>query len=226
MCRQTFLMGICMRDIHTHILFDVDDGAKDIETSLKMLEMEKSQGVDTVVLTPHYKPERGFVNELVKEHFEELKDKTDMKLLLGNEMFFSETALEDLNRGLVYTVDGEVLVEFSPFEEGRNITEGCRKLYNNGNHIILAHIERYLEFDDEVLEKLLNMDVDFQMNARYVSDLSGLVFGRDRWYRTLLKTGLVKYVASDAHNMTDRKPELYIEKITRMFPEIQGFRKG
>ena len=43
-----------MIDLHTHILPGMDDGAKDTATSLQMLRMERDQGVDTVVLTPHY----------------------------------------------------------------------------------------------------------------------------------------------------------------------------
>ena len=43
-----------MTDLHTHILPGMDDGARTVKESLKMLRMERSQGVDTVVLTPHF----------------------------------------------------------------------------------------------------------------------------------------------------------------------------
>ena len=43
-----------MTDLHTHILPGMDDGAPDVETSLAMLREEALQGVDTVVLTPHF----------------------------------------------------------------------------------------------------------------------------------------------------------------------------
>ena len=41
-------------DIHTHILYGVDDGAKDINDSMGLLDEEREQGVDQVILTPHY----------------------------------------------------------------------------------------------------------------------------------------------------------------------------
>ena len=43
-----------MIDFHTHILPGIDDGAKDVSVSAAMLEMEKKQGVNEIVLTPHY----------------------------------------------------------------------------------------------------------------------------------------------------------------------------
>ena len=41
-------------DVHCHILPGVDDGAKDIETSLAMLEASRDQGVQCMVATPHF----------------------------------------------------------------------------------------------------------------------------------------------------------------------------
>ena len=45
-----------MIDFHTHILPGMDDGCKSVAESLWMLRQEQQQGVDTVVLTPHYYP--------------------------------------------------------------------------------------------------------------------------------------------------------------------------
>lgn len=47
-----------MIDIHTHILHGMDDGARDVKTSLTLLRMETVQGVDTVILTPHFYRDR------------------------------------------------------------------------------------------------------------------------------------------------------------------------
>ena len=47
-----------MIDLHTHILPGMDDGAKDVKTSLALLRMESAQGVGTVVLTPHFYRDR------------------------------------------------------------------------------------------------------------------------------------------------------------------------
>ena len=47
-----------MTDLHTHILPEMDDGAESVEMSLDMLRMERDQGVDAVVLTPHFYRDR------------------------------------------------------------------------------------------------------------------------------------------------------------------------
>ena len=54
-----------MTDAHTHILPAMDDGAKDLGTSLAMLRASREQGVDTVVLTPHYYPQKESVESFL-----------------------------------------------------------------------------------------------------------------------------------------------------------------
>mgnify|MGYP000361041669 CR=1 FL=1 len=44
-----------MIDIHCHLLYGVDDGAKTIEESVAMLEAAKEQGISAMILTPHYR---------------------------------------------------------------------------------------------------------------------------------------------------------------------------
>ena len=39
-------------DIHCHILPGVDDGAKDMDMALSMIEKEIDAGVETIILTP------------------------------------------------------------------------------------------------------------------------------------------------------------------------------
>ncbi|MCD8494671.1 MAG: hypothetical protein LRY46_00910, partial [Candidatus Pacebacteria bacterium] len=67
-------------DLHTHILFNVDDGSKDLEFSLKMLEKQVEEGVSHVVLTPHVQSK---VQKATKEEhiqrFEELQEAVKRK---------------------------------------------------------------------------------------------------------------------------------------------------
>lgn len=65
-----------MIDIHTHILYGVDDGAKTLSDSMELLDEEREQGVDTVIMTPHYGPKFGYPDkEIIMEHFEEISRK-------------------------------------------------------------------------------------------------------------------------------------------------------
>ena len=45
-----------MIDIHTHILYGVDDGADTPEMSQIMLKDAATQGIDKIIFTPHYRP--------------------------------------------------------------------------------------------------------------------------------------------------------------------------
>ena len=60
-----------MTEYHCHILPGIDDGAKDVETSLKMIEMMKEQGVDRIVATSHFYAHREkSVAEFIKKRYE------------------------------------------------------------------------------------------------------------------------------------------------------------
>lgn len=68
-------------DIHTHILYGVDDGAKDINDSMGLLDEEREQGVDQVILTPHYGPKFGHPDtEVLREKFEAIREKAPQVL--------------------------------------------------------------------------------------------------------------------------------------------------
>ena len=59
-----------MIDIHCHLLYGVDDGAKTIEESVAMLEAAKEQGISAMILTPHYRHGMfAYPKEEIEEHF-------------------------------------------------------------------------------------------------------------------------------------------------------------
>lgn len=45
-----------MIDFHTHILPGMDDGSRDVHESLQALTLEDEQGVQEILLTPHFMP--------------------------------------------------------------------------------------------------------------------------------------------------------------------------
>ena len=53
-------------DIHAHILPGVDDGAKDVQTAITLLEMMKEQRITHVIATPHFYPDADNAEEFVE----------------------------------------------------------------------------------------------------------------------------------------------------------------
>lgn len=201
-----------MIDIHNHALYGVDDGAKTIEDSIAMINHAIEIGIKELFLTPHYNRRYNKVN--VKKEFEELvkiyKD-SPIKLYLGREYRYN--SLEPFKQ---FTMGNSnyILLEFSTTIPDP-IEEVCYNVSRNGFIPIIAHIERYHYLTKEDYEELKDVAL-FQINSEAVIGKSS--FKKDRKIvKYLLKQGLVDFVASDAHNTTDRKNTLdkaynYIQK--------------
>ena len=93
-----------MIDIHCHLLYGVDDGAKTIEESVAMLEAAKEQGISAMILTPHYRHGMfAYPKEEIEEHFRILEpyaQKLGIYLALGTE--YSMSCCE--NKSLRWTI--------------------------------------------------------------------------------------------------------------------------
>src|SRR5574344_2684055 len=94
-------------DIHSHLIYDVDDGSKDLETSIKYLNELKEMGMNKVVCTPHIK--HGDKDRTLKiiNNFKVLRDeakKLGIKLYLGNEIMYSSKAVELLKDKKLTTI--------------------------------------------------------------------------------------------------------------------------
>ena len=88
-----------MIDIHTHILYGVDDGAKGHQgIPWDCLDEEREQGVDQVILTPHYGPKFGHPDtasaqrERYDGDFARRQDKyyPEIQLYLGSELYYQQ----------------------------------------------------------------------------------------------------------------------------------------
>ena len=230
-----------LTDLHSHILFGVDDGAKTIEDSIKMLKMASEDGINTFVLTPHCHPRRGNSSfELIKDNFKKLKELAlsevpGVSLFLGREVYYSS----DINENPEYLSDkcmlssNSVLIEFSFGDDENKIRNGVHSVIMAGYHPIVAHVERYQATVDDYtfVAKLKELGADIQINADSV--LGGNGSDVKRCVSRLLKEGLVDYIATDAHDLSKRKPvlsecytfvkkkygEAYADKLLRFKPE-------
>ena len=140
-------------DIHSHILPGIDDGAKNIEESIKLISEMKKMGFSKIIGTPHTFP--GLyenTNETIKKSFEKISQKliTKIKLNYASEYMIDHYLIKKAEeRSLLCIKDNFVLVEMSFISAPNELYEIIFQLQLNNYIPILAHPERYgYLFDD------------------------------------------------------------------------------
>ena len=200
-------------DIHTHILPGVDDGALSTAEALAMVKMAYETGTRGLVLTPHDggRFKQNDLERSFRAYCREVeREVPGMKLFLGRELFLETEVPAALAERQEWTINRSryCLVEFYPSAPRSWIVTGVWEMVRSGYIPIIAHPERYGAFrrDKALIDEVLQMGALIQLNA-------GSIMGRGSYRTTLfcnrlLKARKVHFVASDAHNLTNRSPRL------------------
>lgn len=198
-----------MIDFHSHILPGVDDGSKDTQESLKLLDMLKKQGIDTVVATPHFHPDKESVDDFIARRnnsFEGLKlvlPESFPRILLGAEVAYYEgiSRLEGLSK-LCIGNSRILLIEMPMAKWSQFALDELKTLSTvKGFTIIIAHIERYMNAQSsEVLKNLRRLGILTQVNASFFNKFTT----RGKAVRMLIN-GQINVIGSDCHSV-DRRP--------------------
>ena len=198
-----------MIDIHCHLLYGVDDGAKTIEESVAMLEAAKEQGISAMILTPHYRHGMfAYPKEEIEEHFRILEpyaQKLGIYLALGTEYHVNSHIVEALDSGRCRTMAGSryVLCEYSHDSEYAYIYQMTQELVLHGYIPVFAHVERYGALADlQLAEELRNLGAWITVNADAVLGLEGM--GPKKYCKKMLKAECVDAIASDSHGIKNR----------------------
>lgn len=201
-------------DFHSHILPHMDDGAKDLNTSLSMLKKLKEDGVDIVVATPHFYRHKEEISTFLdrrSKSFEELKQAIDKKkypkIVLGAEVYMSKSFVyEDFDSLCIEHTD-YMLLEMPWHKWDNDILSTLDSIINKSNiRIVLAHIERYLKMvDRKYFNQVISKDVLLQMNCECFIQMG---FFDKKNINTILNTGKVCAIGSDCHNMDSRSPNM------------------
>ena len=214
-----------MTDFHSHILPNVDDGSKSLEEGLKMLELLSAQGVNRVVATPHFYPNRYSVAEFLEKRnsaYKQLKPHVTTnhpQIVLGAEVKFYDgiSRLENLDNLFVENTD--ILLIEMPFERWSEYT--VKQLINLSASgvctVVIAHIDRYIRFQSKtVLYELIRNGILFQANAEAFKRF----FDKRRMLK-LLKEHQIHFIGTDCHNLTDRAPniDVALSVISKKFGE-------
>ncbi|MBQ6540555.1 MAG: hypothetical protein IJL71_05990, partial [Oscillospiraceae bacterium] len=123
---------------------------------------------------------------------------------------YERSFAEWLKDGKCWTVNNTeyVLADFLYPEPADNILDAMLRIMNSGYTPILAHVERYekLHRDLREIDRLKSWGVVIQLDAQSV--LGNLGYFSKARSRRILSAGLADFVASDAHDLTRRPPQL------------------
>lgn len=210
-----------MRDVHSHILPAVDDGAKDMDESLAMLDAAVDAGVTEMVCTPHCRePYFNYTAMVAAYHtfkMEAHKLHPDLVVSIGFEVNLTTLQKIGFNwasklgfekprpaRGLETKPIHEFLLEL-PIQASASdyprIERAIFELQGIGYEVIIAHPERYLAIreDMDLARQLVDMGCKLQASSDFIN--GGRLAGSRRPAKRMLKAGLYTYIASDAHNV-------------------------
>ena len=211
-----------MIDIHSHILYGIDDGAKTLEESMAILKQMHDLGFTKIIATPHYMENTEYVadNKKKKEIVSELKEKLkkeniDLELYLGNEVYIFEDIIEKVREQAIFTLNqtNYLLLEIPLLEHMHADLDILFELISNGVHIVLAHPERYVIFqkNPELIDKYTDMGILLQGNYESFNGKYGKKC--EKLAKQLLKQHRYFTISSDVHKETS--------SFFKNFPKIQ-----
>ena len=196
-----------MIDVHSHIVFEVDDGAKSIEQSIEIIKEAYNSGFNKIIATPHYiegyyenaTQEIGKRISLISDELKKIN--CPIKIMQGNEIYITENIIKLLNEEKVASLANSkyVLFELPLNSEDMNLNKVVYHLLENGKIPVLAHPERYpfVQKNPNVLFDLIEKGVLLQAN--YGSIIGQYGKGAKNTVKKMFKHNMVHLLGADVH---------------------------
>jgi protein-tyrosine phosphatase len=199
-------------DMHCHYLHEVDDGARDLKTTLEMFEIAVSEGLSHVVLTPHFQPGKYNEQDKILTQFEELisvinQKYPEMKVRLGQEIYLSEESVDAIIGKEVYMMadTNYLLIELSTLQFFPVFEAMIYQIQMQGYKIILAHVERY----DYMFERPELFDIFKGRGCLMQINASAIVSHRQKKkLLQLIADGYIQFISTDCHDTHRRIPRI------------------
>ena len=202
-----------MVDIHSHILPEVDDGAKSWEMAVHMCQMAAADGIDHMVATPHANDEFPYDRRWLSGVLEQLQQRVgpSPRLSLGCDFHFSYDnlkALEEEPGRFTIGRTAYLLIELSDFAIPPSVGDKIVALIEDGLKPILTHPER-----NPILQRSPGKVLEWAREGCIVQVTANSLTGRwgDKAQKVahwLLERQGVHVIASDAHSIESRPPIL------------------
>lgn len=217
-----------MIDVHSHVLFGVDDGPVTIEETIRIIEKAAEEGITNMISTSHaFSPQYDVPQEEVKAQVRLLTDVIketghDMTLHTGHEVRIHEHIVENVKSGKVLTLANSryLLLELPSQSVPAYTINIIEALLAEGIIPIIAHPERNRGISEkpERLERLVRRGALSQITA---GSLAGH-FGKNiqKLSMDLIDANLVHVYGSDVHNLQTR-PLLFNEGLD--YVEKKGY---
>ena len=220
-----------MTDIHSHIIYDVDDGSSSQKESIELIKKLSEAGFSNIIMTPHYiegseycsyNPEKleklEVLRNLVKEN------NIPVNLYLGNEVFINDNIVNDIKENRIYTLNNSKYLLFElPFHNQiLNLADIIYEIKIQGYIPILAHPERYSYFQDDydMVDNLREEGLLFQAN--YASILGYYGKSAEKLLKYMLKNEYVDFLGTDIHHVSKTYVTDNFKKIEKLFNKFAG----
>lgn len=196
-------------DFHSHILPGMDDGARDVETSLEMLNILKNQGIKEVFATSHFYIQRdsleGYLKRRSRAYSSLISSQPAIKKIrLGAEVYLQKNIHKTRGLERLAIEDSRfILLElpYTAFNEWM-LTEIKAISKEYGLIPVVAHLHRYGNwYSASEINKVLNLDCVFQINADTFQTPT-----EAKLTLKMINEGYPLVFGSDTHNLTTRPP--------------------
>lgn len=232
--KKTFLKDLTVdfTDIHSHVLFGIDDGAKTVEDSELLMNSFVDLGFKNVIATPHTlsgiwdNTFEGITQKYnqTKELLPKISQRLNLKV--ASEYLLDDSFVQRFQSEKLLTLkDNYVLVEMSYINAPIQLYDIIFELQLAGYKPVLAHPERYLFFHQKFGEykKLQKSGCLLQINL-----LSTVGYYGENVAKTadlLLAENLIEFAGSDVHHkkhIDSFEKELRIKNINPLKQAIQN----
>lgn len=218
-----------MIDFHTHILPNIDDGARNIDETFTLIKEAKKAGFTQIVTTSHYMenyyetdtPEREVWLKAICENLQ--AKNIDIKLYIGNEIYMTDNIIKLLEEGKASTINNTsyVLFEMPLNAEPLNLYDITYEMIQCKLVPILAHPERYsfVQKEPELIYDLIQRGI--LMQANYGSIIGQYGKKAQMIVKKFYESNMIHFLGTDVHRpntIYNRIPEI-LDELTDLIGE-------